>query len=50
MISKDLGYGVEPEIMIPLTGEEKELRYAKQVALQHRGCEEVFFFQPKIIR
>jgi len=32
--SKDLGHDVEPEIMIPLTGEEKELRYAKQVVVE----------------
>lgn len=31
--SKDLGHDVEPEIMIPLTGEEKELRYAKEVVV-----------------
>jgi pyruvate,orthophosphate dikinase len=32
--SKDLKHDVEPEIMIPLTGEEKELRYAKQVVIE----------------
>jgi pyruvate,orthophosphate dikinase len=32
--SADLGHDVEPEIMIPLTGEEKELRYAKQVVVE----------------
>jgi pyruvate, orthophosphate dikinase len=32
--SKDLGHDVEPEIMIPLTGEEKELHFAKQVVIE----------------
>jgi len=32
--SKDLGHDVEPEIMIPLTGEAKELHYAKQVVIE----------------
>src|SRR5574344_1845680 len=32
--SKDLGHDVEPEIMIPLTGELKELHYAKQVVIE----------------
>jgi pyruvate,orthophosphate dikinase len=32
--SKDLGHDVEPEIMIPLTGEEKELHYAKTVVVE----------------
>src|SRR5574344_1839027 len=32
--SKDLGHDVEPEIMIPLTGELKELTYAKQVVIE----------------
>jgi pyruvate,orthophosphate dikinase len=32
--SKDLGHDVTPEIMIPLTGELKELHYAKQVVIE----------------
>ncbi len=32
--SKDLGKDVEPEIMIPLTGEQKELHFAKQVVVE----------------
>jgi pyruvate,orthophosphate dikinase len=32
--SKDLGHDVEPEIMIPLTGEEKELRFAKETVIK----------------
>ena len=32
--SKDLGKDVEPEIMIPLTGEQKELHYAKTVVVE----------------
>lgn len=31
--SKDLGKDVEPEIMIPLTGEQKELHFAKTVVV-----------------
>ncbi len=31
--SKDLGKDVEPEIMIPLTGEQKELHFAKSVVV-----------------
>lgn len=32
--SKDLGHDVEPEIMIPLTGELKEFKYAKNVVIE----------------
>ncbi len=32
--SRALGHDVMPEIMIPLTGEAKELRYAKQVVIE----------------
>ena len=32
--SKDLGHDVEPEIMIPLTGELKEFKYAKNVVVE----------------
>jgi pyruvate,orthophosphate dikinase len=32
--SKDLGHDVEPEIMIPLTGEVKEFKYAKNVVVE----------------
>ena len=32
--SKDLGYDVEPEIMIPLAGELKEFKYAKNVVVE----------------
>ena len=32
--SKDLGHDVEPEIMIPLTGELKEFRFAKDVVVK----------------
>jgi len=32
--SKDLGHDVEPEIMIPLTGEQKELHFAKTVVVE----------------
>jgi pyruvate,orthophosphate dikinase len=32
--SKDLKHDVEPEIMIPLTGELKEFKYAKQIVVE----------------
>jgi pyruvate,orthophosphate dikinase len=32
--SKELGHDVEPEIMIPLTGELKEFKYAKNVVVE----------------
>ena len=32
--SKDLGHDIEPEIMIPLTGELKEFKYAKDVVVE----------------
>src|SRR5574344_1295326 len=32
--SKELGHDVEPEIMIPLTGELKEFKYAKNVVIE----------------